>query len=404
MSDKKVPKIRFPEFTEAWEQRKLGEVFEEYSEKKHEELPPLTIIQGGGTILREESDRALQYDKNSLSGYKMVKKNDFIVHLRSFEGGLEKANSDGIISPAYHTFHGDNTDSRFYYPFFRSRRFIDVLLKPHVYGIRDGKSIDIEGMKTIMIPVPSYEEQKKIGEYIEALDNLITLHQRKCDRIKEYKRGCLQRMFPKDGESVPEIRFPGFTDAWEQRKLGDVATLTSSKRVHASDYVDNGIPFFRGSEISKLGEKTKLEDVLYISEELYEQLKRKYGVPKENDILITAVGTLGNTFVIKGNTPFYFKDGNLIWLKDIQINSDYLGVYIGDGIGKQRVLNSAAGSNQKALTMVKLNEVVIDCPSEAEQKVISSFFSNLDNLITLHQRKCDEMKELKKYMLQNMFP
>ena len=183
-------------FLKTWEQRKLGEVFEEYSEKKHEELPPLTIIQGGGTILREESDRALQYDKNSLSGYKMVKKNDFIVHLRSFEGGLEKANSDGIISPAYHTFHGDNTDSRFYYPFFRSRRFIDVLLKPHVYGIRDGKSIDIEGMKTIMIPVPSYAEQKKIGEYIESLDNLITLHQRKCEEIKEIKKFMLKNMFP----------------------------------------------------------------------------------------------------------------------------------------------------------------------------------------------------------------
>ena len=197
--DSKVPEVRFPGFTDDWEQRKLGEVFEEYSEKKHEELPPLTIIQGGGTILREESDRALQYDKNSLSGYKMVKKNDFIVHLRSFEGGLEKANSDGIISPAYHTFHGDNTDSRFFYPFFRSRRFIDVLLKPHVYGIRDGKSIDIEGMKTIMIPVPSYAEQKKIGEYIESLDNLITLHQRKCDNLKEVKKYMLQNMFPQKG-------------------------------------------------------------------------------------------------------------------------------------------------------------------------------------------------------------
>ena len=168
----------------------MGEVFEEYSEKNHEELPALTIIQGGGTILREESDRALQYDKSSLSNYKMVKKDDFIVHLRSFEGGLEKANTDGIISPAYHTFHGDNTDSRFYYPFFRSRRFIDVLLKPHVYGIRDGKSIDIEGMKSIMIPVPSYNEQKAIGGYIETLDNLITLHQLKlkCINLHIYRR------------------------------------------------------------------------------------------------------------------------------------------------------------------------------------------------------------------------
>ena len=167
------------QFMISWEQRKLGSVFEEYSEKNHEELPPLTIIQGGGTVLREESDRALQYDKTNLSGYKMVRKDDFIVHLRTFEGGLEKAHTNGIISPAYHTFHGENTDSRFYYSFFRSRRFIDVLLKPHVYGIRDGKSIDIEGMKTIKIPVPIYDEQKRIGDYFESIDRLITLHQSK---------------------------------------------------------------------------------------------------------------------------------------------------------------------------------------------------------------------------------
>ncbi len=198
-SGEQVPEIRFAGFTDAWEQRKLGEVFEEYSEKNHLELSPLTIIQGVGTILREDSNRNLQYDKSSLSGYKMVRRNDFIVHLRSFEGGLEKANSDGIISPAYHTFHGIETDSRFYYPFFRSKYFIDVLLKPHVYGIRDGKSIDIDGMKTIMIPVPSYEEQKKVGGYIENFDHLITLHQHKCDQLKEVKRFMLQNMFPQKG-------------------------------------------------------------------------------------------------------------------------------------------------------------------------------------------------------------
>ncbi|MDE7249956.1 MAG: restriction endonuclease subunit S, partial [Lachnospiraceae bacterium] len=196
---KKIPEIRFAGFTNDWEQRKFGDVFEEYSEKNHPELPPLTIIQGGVTVLREESDRNLQYDKSSLSGYKMVRKNDFIVHLRSFEGGLEKSNNDGIISPAYHTFHGRDTDSRFYYPFFRSRCFIEVMLKPHVYGIRDGKSIDVDGMKTIMIPVPSYEEQRKIGEYIEGIDNLITLHQRKCDELKEVKKFMLQNMFPQKG-------------------------------------------------------------------------------------------------------------------------------------------------------------------------------------------------------------
>ena len=194
-SGERFPEIRFPGFTDPWEQRKLGDIFIEYSEKRHEELPPLTIIQGGGTILRDESERVLQYDKSNLSGYKMVKKDDFIVHLRSFEGGLEKANTDGIISPAYHTFHGDSTDTRFYYPFFRSKHFIDILLKPHVYGIRDGRSIDIEGMKTIKIPVPSLDEQHCIGDFLECLDNLITLHQRKLDEMKELKKGLLQKMF-----------------------------------------------------------------------------------------------------------------------------------------------------------------------------------------------------------------
>ena len=192
---KKKPEIRFKGFTDDWEQRKFGEIFEEYSEKKHDELPLLTIIQGGGTIPRDESNRNLQYDKTSLSNYKMVKKDDFIVHLRSFEGGLEKANSDGIISPAYHTFHGENTDSRFYYPFFRSKRFIEVLLKPHIYGIRDGKSIDIEGMKNINLPVPSYEEQFKVGEYIEQIEHLITLHQRKLEKLKKMKKAMLEKMF-----------------------------------------------------------------------------------------------------------------------------------------------------------------------------------------------------------------
>lgn len=115
-------------------------------------MPALTIIQGGGTIRRDESERNLQYDKASLAGYKVVNVGDFIVHLRSFEGGLERATSLGIISPAYHTFHGEGIDSRFYYTYFRSHRFISNDLKPHVYGIRDGRSIDIDGMKTIDIP------------------------------------------------------------------------------------------------------------------------------------------------------------------------------------------------------------------------------------------------------------
>ena len=174
--------------TPAWEQRKLGELFEEHSEKDRDDLPALTIIQGGGTVHRDESNRNLQFDRNSLSNYKVVDTGDFIVHFRSFEGGLEKATCCGLVSPAYHIFRGKNVDSDFYYLYFRSKRFIDADLKPHVYGIRDGRSIDIEGMKTIFIPWTNLAEQRRIGAFFDRLDSLITLHQRKYD-------GCANPLF-----------------------------------------------------------------------------------------------------------------------------------------------------------------------------------------------------------------
>ena len=181
--------------TPAWEQRKLGELFEEHSEKDRDDLPALTIIQGGGTVHRDESNRNLQFDRNSLSNYKVVDTGDFIVHLRSFEGGLEKATCCGLVSPAYHIFRGKNVDSDFYYLYFRSKRFIDADLKPHVYGIRDGRSIDIEGMKTIFIPWTNLAEQRRIGAFFDHLDSLITLHQRKLELLRNIKKSMLDMMF-----------------------------------------------------------------------------------------------------------------------------------------------------------------------------------------------------------------
>lgn len=191
----KETEMRFAGFAGEWEFKKFGEVFEEYSEKNHNELPPLTIIQGVGTVRRDESGRSIQYDESGLKSYKLVREGDFIVHLRSFEGGLEKANSTGIVSPAYHMFHGDGTDTRFYYAYFRSKQFVDIQLKPHVYGIRDGRSIDIEGMKTIYIPYPSLLEQQKIGDFLEKIDDLTSNSQLELEKLKNIKSALLEKMF-----------------------------------------------------------------------------------------------------------------------------------------------------------------------------------------------------------------
>lgn len=187
-----LPELRFKEYTQPWEQHKFGDIFEEHSEKGHAELPVLTIVQGGGTVRRDESERKLHYDKSSLANYKMVKEGDFVVHLRSFEGGLEKATMSGIVSPAYHVFRGDGIDPSFFYLYFRSSKFIKKELKPHVYGIRDGRSIDVEGMKTIYIPWASRQEQQTIGEYFEVLGKLIAIHQHKATLLKDKMSALMQ--------------------------------------------------------------------------------------------------------------------------------------------------------------------------------------------------------------------
>ena len=348
--DAKKPEIRFAGFTDDWEQRKLGEVFQEYSEKNHPELPALTIIQGGGTVLREESERKLQYDKSSLAGYKMVREDDFIVHLRSFEGGLEKSNHNGLISPAYHTFHGDEVDSRFYYPYFRSYEFIKHKLVPHVYGIRDGRSIDIDSMKTIEIPWTSYEEQKKIGDYIESLDTLITLHQRK--------------LF---------LNFAKRND-WEQRKFGDIGSIAMCKRIFKEQTSDEGeVPFYK---IGTFG----VEPDAFISKELFDEYKTKYPYPNKGDILISASGSIGRTVEFTGKDE-YFQDSNIVWLKHgNEIDNSFLKVLY------SIVEWSCEGSTIKRLYNDNFLKTEFMLPQIDEQIKLGTYFSNLDNLITLHRR------------------
>ena len=399
--ENKTPLIRFKGFSDDWEQRKLGEVFVEYSQKNHTELPPLTIIQGGGTVLRDESDRNLMYDKANLSNYKMVRKGDFIVHLRSFEGGLELATNTGVISPAYHTLHGDDTDSRFYYSYFRSRKFIDNDLTPHVYGIRDGRSIDIEGMKTINIPYTSFAEQKAIGDYISNLDNLITLHQRKCESLKKVKKSMLQKMFPKNGESVPEIRFAGFTDDWEQRKLGEVGSCQSGIGFPDSEQSGKeGIPFFKVSDMNINGNEYELKySNNYVTDE---QIKRRKWKPI-TDVPAMFFAKVGAAVMLNRkrlvNIPFLLDNNTMAYKFGDGLDTNFARALF-DTINLASLVQVGALPSYNASDV---EDIEIPIPSLAEQAKIGSYFQSLDNLITLHQRKVEKLKNIKKSMLQKMF-
>ena len=383
-----IPEIRFEGFTDPWEQRKLGEIFEEYSEKNRADLPPLTIIQGGGTVYRDESNRNLQFDKNSLSNYKAVNPDDFIVHLRSFEGGLEKATYCGLISPAYHTFHGDGIDSDFYYLYFRSKRFIDTDLKPHVYGIRDGRSIDIDGMKTIPIPWTTVNEQRAIGGFYNSLDSFITLHQRKYDKLCTVKKSMLDKMFPKPGETEPEIRFEGFTDPWEQRKFSDlsdrVSIQSSDSDLPQVEYEDiiSGMGMLNKNLRDKEGGKTGIK--FYAGDVLYGKLRpylMNWLYPQFNGV---AVGDFWVLRAIECDSSFLYR----------LVQTDSF----------QRLANVSSGSKMPRADWNLISQSSFAVPADhAEQKAIAKSLAELDDLITLHQRKLELLQNIKKSLLDKMF-
>lgn len=375
----KVPEIRFSGFTGDWKQRKLGDVFKEYSEKNHAEQPALTIMQGEGTIKREDSERNLLYNKSNLSSYKMVYQDDFIVHLRSFEGGLEKASCNGIVSPAYHIFHGEKADSRFYYSYFRSYEFIKRKLVPHIYGIRDGRSIDIAGMKTIDIPYPSFEEQRRIGDYLDSVNNLITFHHRKSNLFNKTCR-----------------------NAWEQRKLGELASSFEYGLNAAAKEYDGENKYIRITDIDDNTHEFLTDNLTSPDIELTGADNYKL---TEGDILFARTGaSVGKSYIYKNSDGLVYYAGFLIRAR---IKEEYDTEFVFQNTLTDRynkyIAVTSQRSGQPGVNAQEYAEFEIKVPKKEEQTKIGTYFRNIDNLITLHQRKCNQLQIIRKYMLKNMF-
>ena len=206
--------------------------------------------------------------------------------------------------------------------------------------------------------------------------------------------------------NTPQIRFAGFTDAWEQRKLGDMMNVTSVKRIHQSDWTSSGVRFLRARDIVAAYKNEEPSDYLYISEEKYNEYSSLSGKVKIGDLLVTGVGTIGVPMLINSEKPLYFKDGNIIWFQnENKINGDFFYYsFIGNSI--QNFIQESAGTGTVGTyTIDSGKKTPIALPKDiTEQQQIGTYFRNLDNLITLHQRKCDALQKFKKSMLQKMFP
>ena len=391
-----TPNIRFKGFTDDWEQRKFSELYEKSSEKND----------GSIDVERNITVATMQFkpdvtvsSEDYLKTYYTFNVGDIAFeghHSKDFMFGrfVENDIGDGIVSHIFAVFRPIVDYDLYYWKYaIHNESIMRPILSKSTKASTMMHDLVTKDFLNESILVPSVDEQKRIGAYLNNLDSLITLHQRKCDETKELKKFMLQKMFPKNGEKKPEIRFEGFTDDWEQRKFGDIGTVSMCKRIFKNETSDKGeIPFYK---IGTFGG----EPDAYISRELFEEYKGKFSYPNKGDILLSASGTIGRIVEYDGEEA-YFQDSNIVWLlHDESVCNKFLKVLYPvirwDGI---------EGSTIQRLYNDNFLKTRFMMPSVEEQEKIGEYFSRLDNLITLHQRKCDEIKEIKKFMLQNMFP
>ncbi|MGZ1150214.1 restriction endonuclease subunit S, partial [Lactobacillus delbrueckii subsp. bulgaricus] len=230
--EKKAPKLRFKGFTDDWEQCKAKELFESKSKKDHSDLPVLSATQENGIVFRNDLDIDIKFDTHALSNYKVVSPGDYIISLRSFQGGFELSEKRGIISPAYTVFAFNNQEknkqnSTFWKYLFKRYDFIESL-KRLTFGIRDGKAISFNQFSTLKLSFPNFDEQNKIATLLHELDRTITLHEEKKHQLERLKSALLQKMFA-DKSGYPPVRFEGFSNEWEQCKAKELFESKSKK-------------------------------------------------------------------------------------------------------------------------------------------------------------------------------
>ena len=395
-----TPNIRFKGFMRDWEQRELGEL----AEKTYGGGTPKTSQEGfwNGNIPWFQSADLTEHEVLSA----IPKKGITEIGLQKSAAQLIPGNSIAIVTRvgvgklvfmpfSYATSQDFLSLSELNYDEIFVCYAIYKLLQKEK-NLTQGtsiKGITKEELLNKKIEVPNREEQKKIGRYFTNLDHLITLHQRKCDETKELKKYMLQKMFPQNCQKVPELRFAGFTEDWEQRKFGDLGSVATCKRIFKDQTESEGdIPFY------KIGTFGSQPDA-FISRELFEEYRAKFQYPEIGDMLISASGTIGRTVEYNGENA-YFQDSNIVWFKhDERIDNSFLKCIY--AIVKW---SGVEGSTIKRLYNDNFLKTEFYMPTVLEQKKIGVYFQNLDHLITLHQRKCNALKEVKKFMLQNMFP
>lgn len=399
------PKIRFAGYEDDWEQRKFSEFVKNVVKKNKENLnlEPYAVTNDRGFIAQKDAHDDFGYMKDTdRRAYNIVPPNSFAYNparINVGSLGYYAGDENVIVSSLYEVFQTENyIDDRFLWHWLKSDHFPKWIEKLQEGSVRlyfyFDKLVQCEMM------IPSLEEQKQISTHLDNLDILITLHQRKCEETKTLKKYMLQKMFPQNGTNAPEIRFDGFTDAWEQRKAADIAEYSKGNGYSKSDLTEIGTPII-------------LYGRLYTKYQFVINEIDTFAAPKEgavysegNEVIVPASGEtaqdIARASAVEKSGVLLGGDLNILRPFDF-INPLFLALVISNGEPQKELAKRAQGKSVVHIHNSDIQELSISYPTRTEQDQIVAVFRKLDNLITLHQRKCDELVKIKKYMLQNMF-
>ena len=424
MEKRKIPAVRFKGFEDDWEQRKLGEILvslqnntlsradlsNESGVAKNVHYGDV-LIKFGEVLDISKEQLPMITDERVLSKYKasFLQNGDVIVADTAEDSTVGKCSeiaglNDEIVLSGLHTipYRSIEKFATGYLGYYLNSSAYHNQLIPLMQGIKV-TSISKSAMQDTDIDYPkSQEEQGKIGAYFRSLDALITLHQRKLEKLQLVKKSMLEKMFPKNGSKIPEIRFEGFTDDWEQRKLGDLCEIKDSARIPNSEWSESGVPYIRASDVTN----EDIDGVLFISQERYEFYKNRTGAPTKDDVLFNGGGEIGKSLLITDENPIYVQGGAVLYARtsgSSELIGQYLKIYFETTHAKSYIDAASAGGTMKHFTLKPSQIMPVLMPSVDEQEKLGTYFFNLDHLITLHQRKLEKMKSIKKSLLEKFF-
>ena len=345
----------------------------------------------------------------SLDGYYIVKNEDFVYNPRISTSApvgpinRNKLGRTGVMSPLYTVFRPHDIDTTYLEHFFKCGYWHSFMIFNGDSGARSDRFSIKDGVFFQMpIPVPHIDEQRKIGKLLTRLDNLITLHQRKYDKLLNIKKSMLEKMFPKNGNDVPEIRFKGFTDAWEQRKLSDMCGAFEYGLNAAAKKYDGKNKYIRITDIDDTSREFSLSDIS--SPDICLEGMSKYLLSNGDVVFARTGASVGKTYIYRETDGIVYYAGFLIRTKINQENdAEFVFQNTLSSSYENYIRITSQRSGQPGVNAQEYGEYVLFAPAKEEQQRIGQFLRGIDRLITLHQCKLEKLKNIKKSMLEKMF-